>query len=214
MRDGINKPWSPDEVPRRSPALHPGQANIEPRSLHRLAFGRNHTLRANPMSDPTYTLVDSWQCMKPAEADAVCAFWHREHANVEGEEARRRVQQVLTRALDTQGNVIAVSTAEPCSVPRLGQPMYYYRCFVGADWRGKEMAIALLRRGFDDLERWATERDFPCIGILLELENEALAGHLPRAHWHRVGFSFIGRSPRGLDLRVRYFHNAELKPMP
>ncbi len=166
------------------------------------------------MSQPPFVLETSWQCLDADGIDQVCAFWQREHAGLEGEAARKRAGQVLTRATNQDGQLIAVSTAVPCTIPRLLQPMYYYRCFVGAQWRGIGVAITMLRHGFDTLEQWATPRGFPCIGVLLELENTSLAGSLRRAYWGRVGFSYIGRSARGLDLRVRYFQDAELKPAP
>jgi len=31
------------------------------------------------------------------------------------------------------------------------------------------------------------------------------------AHWNTTGFSYIGKSPRGLDLRMCYFRGARLK---
>src|SRR6185312_2306679 len=69
----------------------------------------------------------------------------------------------------------------------------------------------LLRHTQKVLEKYARANDFPCIGILLELENEGFADTLRWAHWPGVDFSFIGVSPRGLELRVRYFRGALLK---
>lgn len=164
-----------------------------------------------PQSD--FTFVDAWQSMSPQDIDAVCAFWLREHANVEGHEATRRAGEVVTRVLDADGTLVAVSTVEPRTIPRLRQPMFYYRCFVGAAWRNHKLPRSLLRHGFDVLERWSRARDFPCIGVLLELENEGFARTLRRAWWPDNNFVYIGTSARGLDLRVRYFRGARLKPM-
>jgi hypothetical protein len=96
-------------------------------------------------------------------------------------------------------------------LPRLGQPMYYYRCFVGRAWRTRGVARTLLRHAQKVLETYARENDYPCIGMLLELENEGFSDTLRRAHWTGLGFSYIGVSPRGLDLRVWYFRGARLK---
>ena len=158
-----------------------------------------------------FRYLDTWQTMTDADASAIRAFWLREHANVEGAEAERRVQQTIMRVLNAEGELIAVSTAEPKTIPRLMQPMYYYRCFVGEAWRDRKLARPLLRHSFDALENWSREHDFPCIGMLLELENTGFARTLQRARWASVDFSFIGRSRRGLDLRVRYFRGAKLK---
>ncbi len=158
-----------------------------------------------------FRYVTDWQCLTDENAEAIRAFWLREHANVEGEEAIRRARQVVARVLDENGGIAAVSTAVPKTIPRLQQPMYYYRCFVGAAWRDGRLVRPLLRYTFDVLEAWARERDYPCIGMLLELENEGFARTLKRAYWPDVGFAYIGRSVRGLDLRVRYFRGARLK---
>lgn len=163
------------------------------------------------MSEHTRSVVDSWQRMTPDEAEGVRAFWLREQANVEGEEAVRRARQVVTRVLAADGELLAVSTAEPRTIPRLRQPMFYYRCFVGAASRDGTLGRTLLRHDFDVLERWSRERDFPCIGVLLELENSGFARTLQQAYWPSTGFAFIGCSARGLDLRVRYFRGARLK---
>ncbi|HET7932434.1 MAG TPA: hypothetical protein VFL63_13725 [Rhodanobacteraceae bacterium] len=164
------------------------------------------------MSEPTpFRYVTDWQNLDDDDAQAIREFWLREHANVAGAEAERRVQQTIARVLDAEGELVAVSTAEPKVIPRLMQPMYYYRCFVGAAWRDRKLARPLLRHSFDALEAWAREHDFPCIGMLLELENAGFARTLQRARWESVDFSFIGRSRRGLDLRVRYFRGAKLK---
>src|SRR5579875_2922786 len=130
-----------------------------------------------------FRYVTDWQCLTDENAEAIRAFWLREHANVEGEEAIRRARQVVARVLDENGGIAAVSTAVPKTIPRLQQPMYYYRCFVGAAWRDGRLVRPLLRYTFDVLEAWARERDF----------------------------AYIGRSVRGLDLRVRYFRGARLK---
>jgi hypothetical protein len=164
------------------------------------------------MSDPRpFRYVEDWQRLTGQDAAAIRAFWVRERANVEGDEAVRRVRQVVSHVLTADGELAAVSTATARTIPRLMQPMYYYRCFVGERWRNGRLVRPLLRFTFDVLERWARGHDFPCIGVLLELENEGFAHTLKRAHWPDVGFAFIGCSGRGLDLRVRYFRGARLK---
>ncbi|MFI4969392.1 MAG: hypothetical protein ACHP7D_04245, partial [Lysobacterales bacterium] len=53
---------------------------------------------------------------------------------------------------------------------------------------------------------------YPCIGILLELENTRFRDKGRMAAWWSPRFVYIGRSTRGLDLRVHYFRGARLKP--
>ena len=158
-----------------------------------------------------YKTITDWQQLDAADGEAIRAFWLREQANVEGDVATHRLAQVVAHVVDESGELAAVATVEPKILPRLGQPMYYYRCFVGKTWRSSKLVRPLLRHTQKVLERYARKHDFPCIGILLELENEGFADTLRWAHWSGVGFSYIGVSPRGLDLRVWYFRGARLK---
>lgn len=155
--------------------------------------------------------------MSAEDALAVQAFWLRENAHVEGDEAPRRAQQVVIRAFAPDGQLAAITTVEGRLIPRLMQPMYYFRCFVGAAWRNsKTLRLrTLMQKSFEVLEAWARERDFPCIGIILEMENAGFERpSLQRAYWSyqaHNGYSYIGRSARGLEMRVRYFIGARLK---
>lgn len=159
----------------------------------------------------SYQTITDWQRLDAETGDAIRAFWLREQANVAGDEATRRLAEVVAHVVDEQGRLAAVATATPKVLPRLGQPLYYYRCFVGKAWRASKLVRPLLRHTQKILEAYAREHDYPCIGILLELENEGFADTLRWAHWSGVGFSYIGISPRGLDLRVWYFRGARLK---
>lgn len=163
------------------------------------------------MDEHTYQTITDWQQLDPADGEAIRQFWLSEQANVEGEEATRRLNQVVAHVVDENGNIAAVATVAPKILPRLGQPMYYYRCFVGEAWRSSKLIRPLLRHTQKVLESYARKHDYPCIGILLELENEGFADTMRWAHWAGVGFSYIGVSPRGLDLRVWYFRGARLK---
>lgn len=158
-----------------------------------------------------YRLVTDWQQLDPATGEAIRAFWVREHANVAGAEAARRLGEVVAHVVDENGELAAVATVATKVLPRLGQPMYYYRCFVGNAWRSRKLVRPLLRHTQKVLEKYAREHDYPCIGILLELENEGFVDTLRWARWPGVDFSFIGVSPRGLELRVWYFRGAHLK---
>ena len=159
----------------------------------------------------SYQTITDWQRLDAETGDAIRAFWLREQANVAGDEATRRLAEVVAHVVDEQGRRAAVAPATPKVLPRLGQPLYYYRCFVGKAWRASKLVRPLLRHTQKILEAYAREHDYPCIGILLELENEGFADTLRWAHWSGVGFSYIGISPRGLDLRVWYFRGARLK---
>jgi len=158
-----------------------------------------------------FQFVLHWPNGTPKDGMAVLEFWRREKALVDEVQAQERLREVVLHATDANGEVAAVCTAVTITLPRLAQPMYYYRCFVGRGWRKTRLVFTLLARAFDALEAHARTHAYPCIGVLLELENERFGTMLRAPVWPGIGFVYAGRSARGLELRVRYFRGARLK---
>jgi hypothetical protein len=158
-----------------------------------------------------FTFVADWQALDPAEGEAIAAFWRSENAMPDEAQMKARLPQVVMHARDGD-KVAAVCTAMAVTPPQFGQPVYYYRSFVGKAWRTTTLIEQLLRRAVKLLEDYAAARDFPCIGILLELEGARFADKGRMPVWPRTGFIYIGKSGRGLESRIRYFKGARLKP--
>lgn len=163
-------------------------------------------------SIPTsFQFVAHWQTKLPDEEKDVVAFWKEHDALGEGIDPEDRLREVVLHARDKDGSVAAVCTAVPVTLPRLGQPMYYYRCFVGERWRKTKLVLHLLNRAFEILETHARKNAYPCIGVVLELENGRFGETLREPVWSVNDFVYIGFSGRGLELRLRYFKGARLK---
>lgn len=156
-------------------------------------------------------VVDDLWSIHADDGAQVLAFWKREGAFNDDAQARARLPEIIAHALDDEGQVIAICTAVACTLPRLAQPMYYYRCFVGKAWRASRLVMKLMLHSKGILEQHAQANDYPCIGILLELENTRFGETLQRPFWPHTGFTYIGKSQRGLDMRVCYFRGAKLK---
>ncbi|HET6632810.1 MAG TPA: hypothetical protein VFG73_08920 [Rhodanobacteraceae bacterium] len=157
--------------------------------------------------------VTAWPPAVDSEAAAAISdLWRREGALGTDEAMADRMRQVVGFARDTHGRAVAVATAVPIIAPHIEQPVYYYRTFVAPDWRQSRAMLTLLRHAMETLKDYARPRGFPCIGILLELQAPKFAEHGRSASWRNPRFEFIGRSPRGYDLRVHYFRGAKLKP--
>jgi len=158
-----------------------------------------------------FQYVAHWQTDLPDENEAVLAFWRSEKAIGDETQARARLKEIVVHARSEDGEVAGVCTAVAMTLPRLGQPLYYYRTFVGEKWRKSRLVVLLLKRAFELLEGYAVKNGYPCIGVVIELENArfAEAGRMPV--WPDVDFVYIGKSQRGFDLRVRYFRGANLK---
>lgn len=165
---------------------------------------------ANESIPNKFEYVTHWQTGDAEKAAAVLSFWRQQNAIGDDSQARQRVSEVILDARTQSGDIAGVCTAIPVTLPRLAEPMYYYRCFTGTQWRKTRLVYDMMNRAFDVLESWARENAYPCIGVLLELENTKFGTTLRRPVWQHTGFIYIGKSPRNLDLRVRYFRGAHL----
>ena len=118
-------------------------------------------------------IVPVWKALTPELSAELVAFWNDQNAIRNAAEAGRRSEQVVCIARDAEGALCGVATAIVKVLPRLRQPMYYYR---------------------------------------QEIENATIAAAYRRAHEPGFEATFIGYSPRGLQLRVSYFDAAVLLP--
>jgi GNAT superfamily N-acetyltransferase len=151
-----------------------------------------------------------WEDPSEAVADAVLDLWTRERALPARAQPLRRVEQALLAALDPSGRAVAVCTAVKRYSPRLENVLYHYRSFVSADYRQQRLAGDLLVAARDYLEEHRGSEP-EAIGILLQLTAPVLQ-QKTEAVWPKSGMIFVGRSPRGEDLRVYYFRGARIAP--
>ena len=162
-------------------------------------------------SPAAFHFVTHWPQGTPKDGAAVLEFWRREKAIGDEAHAQQRLREVVLHACNEAGEVAGICTAVALTLPRLGQPMYYYRCFIGSQWRSSRLVFDMLNHAFDTLQDYTRQQGFPCIGVVLELENARFGKALRSPVWPKTGFIFIGRSQRNFDLRVRYFQGARLK---
>ena len=157
---------------------------------------------------------DCWREVTPALAEEIVALWRAERAIGDDTEAARRTAEAVCIARDSDGQLVAVATAQPRLVPFLGQPMYYLRAFVARDRRGGLVAQRLLGACQRILAADAARPDpaSAAIGLFLELENPVFRREREPAVWRRSGLVYAGVSPRGLQRRIWYFPGARLQP--
>lgn len=158
-------------------------------------------------------IIPVWRQVTPALAEELMRFWLDHKAIANAEQAARRAQQAIVVARDAGGALCGVATAVVRILPRLRQPLYYYRQFFAPKLRGRYQALTVFRRAKQVLQEYnATLPRAESIGLLLEFENTRLAGRFRRAHMPHTQATFIGCSPAGLQLRVSYFDDAMLLP--
>ena len=164
----------------------------------------------NGTTPARFSYVADWHALDPAESEAIAAFWRSEGALTEEAHIKARLPQVVMHVREN-GRVAAISTAVAMTPPQFGQPVYYFRMFVGKAWRSTPLIKRLAVRATKCLEEYAVAHDFPCIGVMLELEGARFKEKWRMPIWSYAQFIYIGRSPRGLETRVYYFKGALLK---
>jgi len=156
------------------------------------------------------TVSQVWKKVTPELEAELVKFWTTNKAIGQEEDAAKRAKQVICVARDDKGEIVGVSTGQPRIVPRLRQPMYYYRNFIAESARGQQLAPAFLEQSKQALQEYNLGLSKPlCLGMIIELENKGLAQHRNEAQW-KEGFTFIGYSPKGMTLRVWYFDGVRL----
>lgn len=168
---------------------------------------------AAPAREAGIRVVPVWQQVTPQLVEELTAFWLEHKAIADAEQAAARARQAVLVARDADGALCGVATAVVRVLPRLRQPLYYYRQFFAPKLRGRYQVLTFFRRAKAVLQAYnASLPRAESLGILLEIESPRLAGQFRRAHMPHTGATFIGYSPRGLQLRVAYFDDAMLLP--
>ena len=161
-------------------------------------------------------IVPVWKALSPELAAELVAFWRDQNAIQNEAAATRRTEQAVCIARDADGALCGVATAMIKVLPRLRQPMYYYRQFFAKEMRGQHQELAFFQRCKQLLQDYTSDLPQPeSLGMLLEIENAKIASAYRRAVEPGFDAVFIGYSPRGLPLRVSYFTDARLlSPAP
>lgn len=156
-------------------------------------------------------IVPTWKRVTPGLEQELVAFWRDNDAIVDEASATRRAAQAVCVVRGEDEALRGVATAVIKVLPRLRQPMYYYRMFFAPALRGHRQFLPVFRQAKKILRDYNATLDEPeSLGLLLELENDRLGKAYPHAYEPDFGATFIGYSPRGLQLRVSYFDGAEL----
>ncbi len=150
--------------------------------------------------------------MTPELTEELVAFWKDNQAIENDAQARQRAQQAVCTLRDESGALTGVATAIVKVLPRLRQPMYYYRIFLARSVRGHDTFLPMVAHSKQTLHEYNKCLKQPeSLGLLFELENGKLGKAYPHAYEPTFDATFIGYSPRGMQLRVTYFSNAMLQ---
>jgi hypothetical protein len=156
-------------------------------------------------------IVPVWKAISPELTRELVDMWGSTRAIASPSTAQLRSSQAVCIGRDDDGAIRAVATAVVQVLPRLREPMYYYRQYFDPALRGQGQTTRFFNRARQVLASYNETLPTPeSIGVLVELENPWLAAHYARARIDEADSIFIGYSPRGLQMRVSYFEGARL----
>ena len=154
-----------------------------------------------------------WNNVTPALSEELVAFWRINKAIVDDAAAAARATQAVCVARDEAGAICGVGTAVIKVLPRLRQPMYYYRQYFAKAMRGRSQLIPFYQQARQALQAHNASLGKPeSLGVLIETENAKLSSAYNHAFEPSFAATFIGYSPRGTHMYVSYFDGAVLQP--
>ncbi|MFC5569031.1 hypothetical protein ACFPN1_02990 [Lysobacter yangpyeongensis] len=164
-------------------------------------------------TETSFEITPVWKSVTPELSEELIGLWSRNKAIDDPVRARARASQAVCITRDGSGAICGVGTAIVRVLPRLRQPLYFYRQFFAPEFRGQKQTVPFFNRARRILQDYNAALATPeSLGVLLELENPMLARHYTRAYEPAGDSAFIGYSPKGLQLRVSYFEGARLLP--
>lgn len=160
-----------------------------------------------------FKITPVWKQVTPELKAELLDFWKSHKAIGDLNRAAARTEQAICIARDADGAICAVGTALIRVLPRLLQPMYYFRLFFAKSVRGQQQMPAFFNRCVEVLQAYNASLPTPeSLGVLTELESGFLSTFYKQVYVAEMKSTFIGYSPRGLQLRVSYFDGATLLP--
>lgn len=153
--------------------------------------------------------IDVWQQASDQDQEDARALWIEQGAITDEAAIKERLPQLCVLARDADDKLLAITTAYEQANRQLNNYFYAMRMFVGEDARRMQIGFHLLHKLIATLEsRFVTGQQTRCIGVLFELENQAVQKARPQAVWPTTGFVYIGNNANGDHIRVRYFKDA------
>lgn len=160
-------------------------------------------------------IVPVWKNVTPELASQLISMWARNQALPDPTKAAERAQQAVAVGRDDSGALWGVGTATLGIVPSFGQPTYLYRQFFDVGSRGLKQTAPFLKCVRDTLEAWNASLPKPeSVGIMFEMQNDALNSRYQDLYQAEGDAHFIGWSPRGRQLRLIYFKGAKIMLPP
>ena len=158
------------------------------------------------MSKLTFDSV--WKHQDQMLTDEIIATWNRLGVLPPGVDGRIRAQQVVFVVRNEARKIVGISTAYHLRSEQLRSPMLAFRAMLDPDYRIPGLLQKLFNVTFDQLEMSSYEMFPRPLGVIVEVENPNLLK--VKKAVTSTGLTFIGFSPKGFPIRVKYFRNAQI----
>jgi hypothetical protein len=139
--------------------------------------------------------------------EEVTAFWAAKGA-LEGEVARERLPTVVCVAVDDEGEVVGVNSAEKYVIPLVGRAFWVYRSLIAE--HSDDLAAAMFNSAFEALAEEFEGGGPGPIGVCLAVTDRGTMEQRPDAVWPDTELLFAGYMRDGRQLRIRYFPGATI----
>ncbi|NCP08174.1 MAG: hypothetical protein COX16_08955 [Deltaproteobacteria bacterium CG23_combo_of_CG06-09_8_20_14_all_51_20] len=158
-----------------------------------------------------YHFENVWNVVTPELKKDLIEFWKRNNALPPGENPEERALQAIFVVRDAEGRIVSACTAKKIYVRRFRNYFWFYRTMTDRDCRFKGLALDLLLKAKNFLEKlFKEDADRSSIGIIFNIENREVAERFRQAVLPRTKAVFMGYNSTGQQIRVCYFEGAEI----
>lgn len=146
----------------------------------------------------TYTIHNVYRRSTPEQSEEILAFWKRNNALPNAEEAQKRVKQVVMMVTGSGGEVVGVSTVYPGQIQNDNREYFFYRMFIQPGDRVFGLMTDVTQKTLQFLQK--TEFPGKPDGLIIVTENPKLMRKGAMARLRRLGFQFLGKNAKGMDV--------------
>lgn len=158
-----------------------------------------------------FKIIDVRNKLSDAQKQEILSLWKKEGAELDAEQASKRLDEIFAIAVTPDEKIAAVSSTFQAVDPVLNVKLHYLRIFVGDDMRQLKVATELLRFISDTLNNEYNPGDMEQpIGSAWIVENEAVNSTYTRAVSRKTRSVYYANDESGHPARVRYFTGAKI----
>jgi len=160
------------------------------------------------MSVQTLKIINIWK--DPQWKQPIQEFWQSLGVISSSEELIKRAEQLAFVAID-EDQIAGVTTAVETKINHLNNNYFYnFRALIHPSYRMPGLVDKLAVETIEFLESEYLQGKSACIGVITLIENDQMKKKRLEAVYPATGFTYIGHSKNGAQIRVKYFKGAQI----